>query len=450
VFVCVTISVCVLISPHPPFKMRFVIAVVVSLALAGCGDKSVPTAAPKKVSEETITTKIKESVGLVEVVASTTTEAPTTVSRRAEVPVEDGPWRFEEPRVRVADSPRHDRQPEKEKKSLPFVRPIIASTYLGENKVISRPAVVADTTSGLSSKSSLSLDSQLMRLIHRLNGDSCSKTVPSPVREKRASPFRPIGMDPMLKFSLDVARCELEAQTANLRGSNLDCTPDDRVSFGGIGAHGLGALLGSGAFGRTYKVQNQDAVVKVIYDPGMTVCREKIGIEVLDGLEGFAPKLVPITGGISSRCEKKLVAMDLVGDALWSEVVTRFDAGFYIRFARLLEAVKTMHDKGFIHMDLKGDNIRVRTADPEFIGLIDFGFLRPHVDPVTGKTDDRANRRWDMERLSMMFRQVLGPQPGWAVEFMMEMAALRASERPDYEKWIARCREEARAFGRSV
>jgi hypothetical protein len=104
-------------------------------------------------------------------------------------------------------------------------------------------------------------------------------------------------------------------------------------------------VIGDGAFGFIFAIEDEQIVVKVIEDSLMNVCRESIGLDFLEGLGGFVPKRIPITGGIEKSCFFRTIAMERVGDA-------NCNRGFYIRFARLVEAVKTLHDKGFIHRDL--------------------------------------------------------------------------------------------------
>jgi Ser/Thr protein kinase RdoA (MazF antagonist) len=119
-----------------------------------------------------------------------------------------------------------------------------------------------------------------------------------------------------------------------------------------------------------------------------------------------------------------MVAMDRVGDANWGEVVKTFDKVFCIRFARLLEAVKSLHESGFIHADLNIDNVRVKRKDPEFVATIDFGTMGSYGSVLT--------REWDMTTLRMMLDRLSGERPDWVDEFAAEIMNLPREPRPQY------------------
>ncbi len=108
-------------------------------------------------------------------------------------------------------------------------------------------------------------------------------------------------------------------------------------------------------------MKNHPAVSKVILS-GI----KKVGLKLLNGLGGSIREIYNISRGVSRGIEPRMVAMDRVGDANWGEFVKTFDRGFYILFSRLLEAVKSLHELGFIHADLNIDNVRVIRKHPEF------------------------------------------------------------------------------------
>ena len=47
----------------------------------------------------------------------------------------------------------------------------------------------------------------------------------------------------------------------------------------------------------------------------------------------------------------------------------------------LVENLRTLHEMGFVHSDLKLENILIGKHDPNNIYLIDFGLARPYRDP---------------------------------------------------------------------
>jgi serine/threonine protein kinase len=234
----------------------------------------------------------------------------------------------------------------------------------------------------------------------------------------------------------DVSFCERNALRA---GYMHTCIPEGSVEVAGVGSVKIGRKIGGGAFGDIFSLENQNLVLKVLSRPEFNICREFTALNVLDGLKGFSPRPFAISGGIEPRCSFRMLAMEKLGDADWDDVVFEFDKGFYLRLAKLIEAVRELHEMGFIHRDIKGDNVRVRTADPEYVGLIDFGITRPYQ----GKPDPVHNRRWDMNRLAEMVNDIEDDEPGWFAEFMKEMMALGDEERPQYEKLITFFREQA-------
>jgi serine/threonine protein kinase len=61
-----------------------------------------------------------------------------------------------------------------------------------------------------------------------------------------------------------------------------------------------------------------------------------------------------------------------------SRAISESDAKSII--AQLLSALATLHDFGFVHCDVKQENILVRHVSPLLIWLCDFGFSRPIAD----------------------------------------------------------------------
>ena len=156
--------------------------------------------------------------------------------------------------------------------------------------------------------------------------------------------------------------------------------------------------------------------------------------------------MIPITSGLPLGCERRVLAMELKGDATWADEVKTFDRSFYIRFAKLLEAVRTMHERGFVLGDMKGTSVRVKRSDPEFIALDGFIFTFVYMDPSTGEIDRALGRPTNMQLLLYLLLKISEEPPSWVGEFEHEMLALPENVRPDYEKWIAFCRAEALRF----
>ena len=165
--------------------------------------------------------------------------------------------------------------------------------------------------------------------------------------------------------------------------------------------------------------------------------------------------------------------------------------------ARLIEMVREVHQVGFVHGDIHGGNIVVSDIKTPTLKLIDFGRSSPFVDLPTGLhilpipqmigmsmsnaallapfelEGDIPTRRDDMYRLAELLFTLLDPtssprfrggersisaeawletaraKRAWRIgtsfdpsfnEFKEEMANLGFTERPNYERWIARFR----------
>ena len=97
----------------------------------------------------------------------------------------------------------------------------------------------------------------------------------------------------------------------------------------------------------------------------------------LEGLEGFVQRTFRITNGLSSSGMQRVIVMERMGDVTWHASVLKFDKSFYLRVARLIEGVKLLHEKGFVHRNSSSRNVIVRHADPVFVAMIDCGSTVP-------------------------------------------------------------------------
>ena len=188
--------------------------------------------------------------------------------------------------------------------------------------------------------------------------------------------------------------------------------------------------------GQDYFPKDVPVFIRIYYSY-LDACKEVVVLKLLDGLDGFTSKVIPITEGVPAGCERRVKAIELKGNALWADEVKAYDRGLYLRFARLVEAVRTLHDKGFVHKFLAGANVRVERDDPDMVYLDHFELTQVLTD------EPRLNRKADMLGLSIMLRMVPSIIPGWVRDFEYEMIYLADDARPDYEKWIEFCRSEA-------
>jgi predicted Ser/Thr protein kinase len=200
----------------------------------------------------------------------------------------------------------------------------------------------------------------------------------------------------------------------------------------------IGRLIGSGDFGNVYEAKgNSKYMVKFAKQENgglKDLCEESLILELLDGLHGATPRIHAVKTIPSSDCADQILVMDKVGDSDWTDGMPNF----YRRIARLLEVIMSLHDLGFVHADIKSNNIRVNIANPDDVFLIDFGITLPFVNE-NGSHSTHFSRRIDMEQISNdLLKQQLFPRHSWYKAFRDEMNTLRHDQRPNYEKWI-RC-----------
>ena len=102
---------------------------------------------------------------------------------------------------------------------------------------------------------------------------------------------------------------------------------------------------------------------------------------------GF-PRL--IKQGISVENEIIYIVMDLLGPSL-EDLFNLCGGKFTLKttlmvFWQILDRLQTMHDRNYIHRDLKPDNIMFGLADASnTLSFVDFGLTRLVIDPKTGK-----------------------------------------------------------------
>jgi hypothetical protein len=193
------------------------------------------------------------------------------------------------------------------------------------------------------------------------------------------------------------------------------------------------ACIGTGCFGSTYLVAHANIpLVLKFTQENLGLCSDKVALKILDGLNGFVPRVYEINSGIAPGCEEQILLMDQLGDSDWADVVETYKSETYRRFAKLLEAVRDLHEKGFVHRDLKGDNIRVKRFDSSYVALIDLGNAVP-IGPG-------VYRRTDLQRLVLLFTGIdfsgIDQTPDWQSELIDEVDRYGKLDRPNYEKWI--------------
>jgi predicted Ser/Thr protein kinase len=137
----------------------------------------------------------------------------------------------------------------------------------------------------------------------------------------------------------------------------------------------------NGLSGVVYPTDDPNLVIKISNRFGM--CTEIAALQALDGLAGFAPRMYPLdktNPGINSDCVQRVIVMDAVGDKTFMEIAAPSVIDTYTRLGKLVEAIKTLHATGISHGDLHGNNIRVNSADPSKVFLVDFGRVEKGIN----------------------------------------------------------------------
>lgn len=236
-------------------------------------------------------------------------------------------------------------------------------------------------------------------------------------------------------------KCRKEGYLPLTREENSNCTSkglkiDDGLSHS---VH-IGKQIGAGAFGSTYlttEEKSDDFVIKLSHEmrSGIeSLCQEKAAYRILNGMHGTIP-ILHKTNGLSSNCEKRVLVMSRLGDADWNQVANKIDGTLFRRMAKLLEIIRNLHDMGILHYDIKGDNVRVDSNDPESVFLIDFGNSISYVDE-NGKVNSQLSARDDLDMLISMWAKSVANK-SWFIKLNREIRCLGKTDRFNYEKWIS-------------
>jgi serine/threonine protein kinase len=204
----------------------------------------------------------------------------------------------------------------------------------------------------------------------------------------------------------------------------------------------VGKRIGGGDFGDTFLDSRSEKYVVKVSKPNKEavedICKERVLLGSLHGLKGGIPRMHALKqhGQGSNRCLNQILVMDKLGDADWGRVTRSTpDAWLYRRLARLLDIVRSLHEKGFVHFDIKGDNVRVNSQSSEAAFLIDFGIAFAFADE-TGKHKFFLGRKADLESIVDMISTISFGKNSWFDDFKREVESLEPKARPNYEKWI--------------
>ena len=161
--------------------------------------------------------------------------------------------------------------------------------------------------------------------------------------------------------------------------------------------------IGVGAFSQVFsatKIKTQERVAIKIEDIDIRVPQLEHEAKLYDYFhsDSSEPAIgIPTTIEFSSNSKYRMLAMDLLGPSL-VDLFKMSDHQFSLKTVlmiadQLITRVEFIHNKGFLHRDIKPDNFAIGTGNQRnIIHMIDFGlskrFMKDgrHADYVDGKT----------------------------------------------------------------
>ena len=142
--------------------------------------------------------------------------------------------------------------------------------------------------------------------------------------------------------------------------------------------------IGSGCFGSIYKGQNirtkEYVAIKIEYikDNFKLLKNESTIYQYLNGCEG-----IPHVKWFGKDEQKYYMVINLLGNSLQDLInkTSKFSLALTLKIGiKVLTILKTIHDKGLVHRDIKPDNFLFGINDVNNIYLIDFGFCKSYID----------------------------------------------------------------------
>jgi casein kinase I family protein HRR25 len=142
--------------------------------------------------------------------------------------------------------------------------------------------------------------------------------------------------------------------------------------------------IGSGCFGNIYKGQNirtkEFVAIKVesINDNLKLLKNESYIYQYLTGCEG-----IPSVKWFGKDKDNYYMVINLLGNSLQDYInkMKKFSLTLTLKIGiKLLIILKTIHEKGLVHRDIKPDNFLFGLNNINNIYLIDFGFCKSYID----------------------------------------------------------------------
>jgi serine/threonine protein kinase len=142
--------------------------------------------------------------------------------------------------------------------------------------------------------------------------------------------------------------------------------------------------IGSGCFGSIYKGQNirtkEYVAIKIEYikDNLKLLKNESTIYQYLNGCEG-----IPNVKWFGKDDQNYYMVINLLGNSLQYLINKncKFSLSLTLKIGiKILTILKTIHDKGLVHRDIKPDNFLFGINNVNNIYLIDFGFCKSYID----------------------------------------------------------------------
>lgn len=153
--------------------------------------------------------------------------------------------------------------------------------------------------------------------------------------------------------------------------------------------------IGSGCFGSIYKGQNirtkEFVAIKIepIKDNLKLLKNESKIYQYLNGYEG-----IPSVKWFGKDNENYYMVINLLGNSLQDFIKNKyFSLALTLKIGiKVLTILKTIHDKGLVHRDIKPDNFLFGLNNVNNIYLIDFGFCKSYTENGKHNKIKKTNR----------------------------------------------------------